>query len=124
MVDFNSYLEYGPKISGGAPMGDLRFSGNSNECHCTYCSSNRALREHQKWAYDNADKTATFEETQYLICPPRVLGYDLKGRAWVELDVEKVKPIIEKTSTKAFDRLELKYKQKKLIKYGLHCLLA
>ncbi|KAI9764111.1 MAG: hypothetical protein M1840_008671 [Geoglossum simile] len=115
MVDFKSYLQHGPQSNGLAPIGQIYYSDSDQECHCASCSANMDLKENQKFGYDAVTVADKFEDTQYLICPPRVLGYHLHGKKWVELEVSKVKSIKNKNIKNAFESLELKADQKKLI---------
>ena len=77
--------------------------------------TNEKLKQNQKLHYDRAKTTDHWEDTQYLICPSRVLGYYLKGKKWVELDVDKITDIANIKDRISFDNLELKVAQKKLI---------
>ncbi|KAH0548597.1 hypothetical protein GP486_007859, partial [Trichoglossum hirsutum] len=115
MVDFKSYLQHGPQSNGPAPIGKIYYSDGDHECHCANCLANTDLKENQKFGYDSVSRTDKFEDTQYLICPPRVLGYHLHGKKWVELEVSKVKSIKNKNIKNAFESLELKADQKLLI---------
>jgi len=56
------------------------------------------------------------DETQYLICPLRVLGYHLETRTWLELESDNIKDIIHLKSEEAFNQLELVKPQKDLIR--------
>ena len=97
-------------------MGDIKFVEDEGTCQCTLCAANMALRASQKPHYGHAKNTDSFEDTQYLICPPRVLGYHLNGKRWVELDVNLVSEIENLTDASSFRRLELNPVQKELIK--------
>ena len=77
--------------------------------------ANERLKQNQKFHYDRANGKTGWEDTQYLICPPRVLGYHLKGKKWVELDVAKVKNIANIKDRSSFNNLELRQAQKILI---------
>lgn len=97
-------------------MGELDFSEDGNDtCTCGTCSSNERLKHSQKMHYDGAKPGDEWEDTQFLICPPRVLGYHLKGKKWVELDVDKVAKIAKIKDRSSFQSLELKQSQKSLI---------
>lgn len=52
---------------------------------------------------------------QYLCCPPRVLGYALKQKTWVQLLVEHLVPPNEADDSTFNDRLQLDPEAKKLI---------
>ncbi|MCJ1290409.1 hypothetical protein MMC34_001947 [Xylographa carneopallida] len=116
MVDFGSYVQHGPPYDYNPHMGDIKFVEDEGTCQCTLCAANMALRASQKPHYGHAKNTDSFEDTQYLICPPRVLGYHLNGKRWVELDVNLVSEIENLTDASSFRRLELNPVQKELIK--------
>ena len=116
MVDFESYIQHGPPFVAYAPIGDIKFGENDGTCQCATCTANTALKSNQKPHYDGVKITEDFEETQYMICPPRVLGYHLNGKKWMELDVMTVKDIENLTDASSFQKLELNTVQKELIK--------
>ena len=119
MIDFSSYNQHGPKFEKFPPMGDLVFpiwEDDVDTCTCSICSTNKRLRRNQKLHYDNVTNATEWEETQLLICPPRLLGYHLRGKRWVELYVDNVKTIEKLNDTTSFDKLELNRPQKNLIR--------
>ena len=131
MVDFQAFLRYASNWKRSGPMGSaMVLSGKNDECQCLACSSNQALRDNQKGHYDTAVANTEFEDLQYMICPPRALGYHLESRAWLELNVGKqkndtgasaavdnyLKDIVQQTSDEAFKKLQLARTQKTLIK--------
>lgn len=116
MVDFDSYHQHAPNASIYAPMGDIKFSNEDDECNCGSCSSNTSLRQNQRRSFDRWEGRKPFEsKEQYLLCPPRVLGYHLESRTWLELNVNNIEEVDAK-SDKAFDRLQLNDEHKDLIK--------
>ena len=124
MVDFNSYLQHGPASSDSKfpPMGDLKFVEDDDDpCRCGNCLANEKLRKNQKLHYDRVASKDGWEETQYLICPPRALGYHLKGKRWVELEVEKITDIANLEDGSSFKNLELARPQKNLIEKLVKC---
>ena len=122
MVDFNSYLQHGPPFIKFPPMGELQFvDDDDGACKCGMCLSNEKLKDNQKLHYDRVKPGDEWEDTQYLICPPRVLGYHLKGKRWVELDVEAVTDISNLEDRSSFDSLELAKPQKRLIEDLVRC---
>lgn len=122
MVDFNSYLQHGPQFTKFPPIGELKFvEDDDSACKCAICMTNDKLKENQKLHYDRVKPEDEWEETQYLICPPRVLGYHLKGKRWVELDVEKVTDIKNLEDGSSFASLELARPQKTLIEQLVRC---
>ncbi|KAK1839779.1 ATPase [Colletotrichum chrysophilum] len=136
MVDFEAYLQYSPWSGTYAPMGSADFPRRDNECRCPACVTNAALRDSQKMAYDGVKTQIHFEDLQFKICPPRVLGYHLDSRTWLELNVGKqktssseateewesyLKDIKELRSSEAFEKLQLLPTQKSLIKDLVRC---
>jgi hypothetical protein len=116
MVNFESYLQNAPDIRKYGPMGDAIFSNDDDECFCASCMNNQALRDNQKMACDKYDRNREFmDDTQYLICPPRVLGYHLESRTWLELRSDKMVDIKRIKSQEAFDKLRLAETQKDLL---------
>jgi hypothetical protein len=127
MVDFESYLQHMPEDHGYGPIGDARISpSKDDECRCRSCSSNEDLQKNQRIMYDGVDgKTEFLDNDQYLICPPRVLGYHLGSRTWLELDISEIpktdgkrylQDIIHLQSNQPFEKLELNSTMKSLIK--------
>ncbi|KAL9635582.1 MAG: hypothetical protein Q9164_003364 [Protoblastenia rupestris] len=117
IVDFESYWQHGPVFRSFPPMGDIVYLDDGDgACTCNSCRENEKLRLNQKASYDLARSTHGWEDEQYLICPPRVLGYHLDGKIWVELAVDNVKTIEHLQDSTAFDSLQLKKEQKTLIK--------
>jgi hypothetical protein len=91
MVDFASYYEYG--LDEGY-IGDELISRESGECPCKDCSSNEKLEKLYCRKFDEAtgDKLEKWDDLQYILCPPRLLGYILREKQWAQLDLEKIKP--------------------------------
>ncbi|OAG03006.1 P-loop containing nucleoside triphosphate hydrolase protein [Paraphaeosphaeria sporulosa] len=116
MVDFSSYLQHAPNMGAQAPMGDIMSSYKDDECNCGSCTSNIPLRENQRRHFDmyELDREFTSDE-QYLLCPPRVLGYHLHTRTWLELNIRHF-ITKEIQNDDAFKRLQLDGRQKDLIK--------
>jgi hypothetical protein len=121
MIDTLSFRQHGPgKHYNQMPMGKVRFWNKVNDCRCSICQQNFALNENQKPHYDlePGNFGEGFEDsTQYLICPPRVLGYHLSRKHWVELNVNDVKKVERKIDTSAFDQLQMEsIKSKELLR--------
>ncbi|KAF2868195.1 P-loop containing nucleoside triphosphate hydrolase protein [Massariosphaeria phaeospora] len=96
-------------------MGEVVFSRSEDECHCSSCLNNQLLIDDQRKKYDNWDSKEPFSDEQYIICPPRVLGYHLESRTWLELDVKKLKIITQLVSDGAFKKLQLQKGLKDII---------
>jgi hypothetical protein len=70
------------------------------------------LRDRLKSYYDGigpdeSGEWPCFEDTQLIICPPRVQGYALEKKSWVQMLVDRVKVIKETKDETAFSRLLL-----------------
>ncbi|KAH8175289.1 ATPase family associated with various cellular activities (AAA) domain-containing protein [Sarocladium implicatum] len=123
MIDALSFRQHGPgkhyQRPQQMPMGKVRFS-SIEECRCAICQQNDYLAESQKTSYDMdaEDVEKGFkEETQYMICPPRVLGYHLSSKRWVELNVDRVQEAERIIDTSAFESLRMESgKSKALLK--------
>jgi hypothetical protein len=89
MVDFESYITYGPGI---VTIGSLRPMTTSDPCSCSYCVTpdQRRWRDNFNKKPENGQFVADDLE-DYQLLPPRVLGYALNERAWAQLSVERVK---------------------------------
>jgi len=117
MVDFGSYVQHGPSES--IPIGELTLADEDedDECRCAVCMADGGPKDNQKYDWDANDGTKeNFCREQYLICPPRVLGYHLMEKKWVELRVDRVQDIEKRQMTNAFDKLQLTQKKKDLIR--------
>ncbi|KAL8948419.1 MAG: hypothetical protein Q9222_005397 [Ikaeria aurantiellina] len=116
MVDFGSYLQHGPDFSDYPPMGNIEYGEEDNgACRCDQCMQNDDLKTNQKLHYDGVKSANDWEETQLMICPPRVLGYHLRSKRWMEFDVDNVKDIVKLKDSTAFRGLQLAKSQKTLI---------
>jgi hypothetical protein len=97
------------------PMGKVRFV-NFEECRCSICQQNYCLIESQKTQYDLEPTDFNFKDAmQYLICPPRVLGYHLSRKRWVELNVNGVHEAERRVDTSAFDNLQMESNRSKVL---------
>ncbi|CCC08317.1 hypothetical protein SMACR_01865 [Sordaria macrospora] len=93
MVDYISYFQYGPSTK---RLGGLESTGQSwMDCSCSDCAKNQALITKFRMHFDklSIQLREDWEEEQYLICPPRVLGYILKGKQWAQLQVTNLTEI-------------------------------
>lgn len=76
------------------------------------CQENEALQNRLKSHYDNVGKNSVlvwgeFDETQLMMCPPRVAGYALHTKMWVRLHVDSLKLIPHQQDKTAWDKLVL-----------------
>ncbi|KAI0965835.1 hypothetical protein F4678DRAFT_451394 [Xylaria arbuscula] len=91
MVDYASFYQYG---SPDGRNGPLSRSDSGLECGCSDCQSNSGLTTRYRTRFDRLPKNDKWEEEQYLICPPRVLGYVLAEKQWAQLQVSYLKEIV------------------------------
>ncbi|KAM0258112.1 hypothetical protein ACHAQJ_004017 [Trichoderma viride] len=92
MVDYLPYFEYGPPT---ARNGILEPILRRMDCNCSDCQENKGLAAKYRTHFDTieAQKRGDWEEEQYILCPPRVLGYVLKDKQWAELQTSLVREI-------------------------------
>ena len=103
MVDFESYICYGP--------GDIKLSNqvlrDSQECTCSTCQKNTTWDFVCGSRFDKLEKQDVWEEAQFYLCPPRVLGYILAEKQWAQLQVTLVQDIPEQHLDNSWDRVKL-----------------
>jgi hypothetical protein len=103
MVDFESYFRYGPTE---AQVGSLMPNKDYQECQCSDCRENQELRKIYRTRFD--EQNDCWEEEQYMLCPPRVLGYILRDKQWAQLRVTSLKSIPKEDSKNSWSsRLKL-----------------
>lgn len=107
MVDFASYFSYGP--SQEAQIGNLLPSKDIDECTCDECKQNIALAKIYRTSFDEEEhQKGEWHDEQYILCPPRVLGYVLQEKQWAQLKVDCVDPIPKNDQNDAwYSRLQL-----------------
>ncbi len=94
MVDFESYFRYGPSV---ARVGSLIPDRENPECGCIDCRENEGLTAAYRTRFDEKERQKDkWEDEQYMLCPPRVLGYILVDKQWAQLQVSLVQSIPEK----------------------------
>lgn len=70
-----------------------------------------------KFNFDKQAPDAEFEPLQYMMCPPRVLGYVIERKMWAQLRVNDVQPVKNENAGDTFDKkLQLEEDTKELIK--------
>ncbi|KAJ5817755.1 P-loop containing nucleoside triphosphate hydrolase protein [Penicillium robsamsonii] len=90
MVDYLSYFEYG---NSNARNGGLERSSMDPPCVCFDCRNNQELATNYRDYFDHIEEQNKLDDEQYLLCPPRVLGYILKEKQWAQLQVTLIKDI-------------------------------
>lgn len=91
MIDFESYFRYGPAF---ARIGALTPEDDIDECGCHDCRENTPLREKLRTRFDEeTHQKGAWHDEQYMLCPPRVLGYILRDKQWAQLQVTSLRNI-------------------------------
>lgn len=112
IVDFSSYLSYqSPKdpILGSLTSHKGSVVENSPE------KSKQVFQNMYRFNWDGRESNHEMSEEQLLCFPPRVLGYSLKLKTWVQLLVDNLRPP-DATDSKTFeDKLQLDDDAKELI---------
>ncbi|KAI9644987.1 hypothetical protein NHQ30_007022 [Ciborinia camelliae] len=91
MIDFESYFRYGPAFG---RIGSLTPQSDLDECGCHACRTNDPLREKFRTRFDEeANQRDNWHDEQYMLCPPRVLGYILRDKQWAQLQVTALRNI-------------------------------
>ena len=85
-------------------------------CNCTSCSEDKALMRTLRSHYDGVGKDQEFTDEQYLLCPPRVLGFFMVKKTWAQLLVENVRDLKKENTSDAFSKLVMDHGQKNLIR--------
>lgn len=89
MVDFKSYYCY--TTPGKAFLGEGEFMPIKQlvECDCPDCEKH--LSRIRRVAYDHSNNAdGQWEAEQYILCPPRVIGYVLREKSRAQLLVTKL----------------------------------
>lgn len=109
IVDFISYNRYGPGVQMVGPLEPL---GEDPDCNCSECRNNVLLANNARKKYDDftADKPESeWAREQFMLCPPRVLGFVLREKQWAQLQITLVKKDSDDDKPPAFylDKLKL-----------------
>jgi len=104
MVDFESYFRYGPEIS---MLGFEEVYADSRECVCLECQSTSASNMVTRIRYDKDAHQDKWEDEQFMLCPPRVLGYIFSDKQWAQLQVTLLQGIPKYSSKHSWDRVKL-----------------
>ena len=103
MVDFESWFRYGPAV---AKVG-LLVPNVDNQCGCLECQNDPAKRTMYRTQFDEDACQEDWVEEQYLLCPPRVLGYVLGDKQWAQLRVTGLRDIPNENPDHSWDRVKL-----------------
>lgn len=85
MVDYESYSQYGPQ---DAPLGSI-ITGEYDDliCGCNDCKDSERLAEECRFYFDGKKGHEDWTAEQFMLCPPRVLGYILGTKQWAQLHI-------------------------------------
>ncbi|KAI1270666.1 hypothetical protein F5Y18DRAFT_434937 [Xylariaceae sp. FL1019] len=113
IVDFASYLTY---QSVTAPiLGALgAYKGSLVELSPERRAKNE-FKDMYRLEWDRHSPGTDISDEQYLCCPPRVLGYALNLKTWVQLLVDNIKDADEANDSTFQDKLQLDEDEKSLI---------
>lgn len=102
MVDFLSYKRYGPGIF---ELGSISPDDTEYDCTCNDCLQNEELSKATRRKYDD-HFAEDWEDEQYMLCPPRVVGYVLREKRWAQLQVKLIEEVIH-GDRGAYDKVRL-----------------
>lgn len=99
MVDYDAYFRYGPS---SVRVGSIVAYGEREECLCEDCQRHEVLKATYRSKFDDEQyQKGDWDDEQYILCPPRVLGYILHENQWAQLQVDKLTaiPYIEENNS-------------------------
>ena len=102
MIDFASYLEY--ETSAAPFMGTLRrwYGG-------------RYWSDDDEFGSEKYNSEQALSDEQFLLCPPRALGYAMSQKTWAQFDIAKLQKPKGSTKNTFEDELQLNKSLKQLI---------
>ncbi|KAK6845670.1 AAA family ATPase [Apiospora arundinis] len=117
MVDFASYYRYGPD---DGRNGALSPNDQAPNCACTDCANNEGLVQRYRVRFDEKAEDPEWDDEQYVLCPPRVLGYILPKKQWAQLQVDDLKEVSDDEKDDAWNsRLKLANEEQKTMLFDL-----
>lgn len=110
MVDYDAFFQYGYGGTDGQ-NGALRPNSGGTGCGCNGCQENKGLAARYRTRFDDkkfANSHETWDDEQYLIFLPRVLGYIPQQKQWAQLQVNRLELLGTGNETTAWEsRLRL-----------------
>ena len=104
MVDFESYFRYGPAVARVGPLTPIE---DLLECVCVECQNHTGTQRTHRRRFDKDACQAEWEDEQYMLCPPRILGYVLRDKQWAQLQVTSLEAIPKEDPDHSWDRVKL-----------------
>lgn len=98
-------------------LGELERYDKSLECNCTECRA--TFEEVYCYSWDGrggSDDEQPLTDEQYLLCPPRVLGYSLSMKKWVQMAVKDLHQAEKADDTNFERKLQLNKEYKDIIR--------
>ncbi|KAK3321390.1 aaa family ATPase [Cercophora scortea] len=117
VIDFRSYYEFNP--SAGPSLGDQQsYARRLSECRCDECKTNFEAIYRYSWdgKTGKPPRDSELADDQYMMLPPRLLGYSLKRKRWFQVLVKCVKRPDAGSRTNFDTKLRLADKDKDLIR--------
>jgi hypothetical protein len=112
-VDFASYYEY---LSTTTPiLGPLTRYEGQLETLSPERRANPDIQNMYKFGWDKHPRDKKMTPEQYMMCPPRVLGYALKQKKWAQLLVDKLDAPNAADATTFTEKLQLDDEAKALV---------
>lgn len=113
MVDFQSFFEY---LSPNTPiLGPLQRYEGQLESLSPERRANPIFRDMYKFDWDKHPRNKALTYEQYMMCPPRVLGYALKQKKWAQLLVDHLREPDEADASTFRQKLQLDDELKELV---------
>jgi SpoVK/Ycf46/Vps4 family AAA+-type ATPase len=87
-------------------------------CGCTSCLGLRkkCIGELERGESSKKKKPQKLTRDMHLLCPPRVFGFALRQKVWVQMLVDNVREMDQKDKETAYEKLELDKKSKNILK--------
>ena len=86
-------------------MGGLP-SGAYLHCVCSTCMGKKDVQNVFRTRFDKNGRKE-WEDEQYLLSPPRVLGYVLQRKHWAQFSVDSLKPLPKDNNREPWSRVKL-----------------
>lgn len=83
-------------------------------CNCGPCTSLRKELLGEFPVLEDGQKPF-LKDTQFKFCPPRVFGFNMKQKQWVQMLVDNVDEISQDGRRDAWDKLEMKDGSKRML---------
>ncbi|KAJ2898397.1 ATPase family AAA domain-containing protein 3B [Zalerion maritima] len=112
VIDFKSYFAY--QDPQAPTIGDLKRDSRPMPCSCTDCQ--RKFEHLYRFKWDESKPSDRLDDDQYLCLPPRVLGYALEHKRWVQLSLNKLMEPDKADSTNFTEKLQLEGEAKDIIR--------